>query len=328
MVTKVKGLARAHPFVLVAGILLLIGAASAAWVVTSIYRIDSSVVYFGVPDAPQLTAGPGQTLYRVNASRSSVTYGVDEELAGTTHRATGSTKGIAGDILIDESHPAASQVGDIVVNVQQLTSDQNLRDERIRHEGLQSNDYPLATLRTSSITGMPDQIVDNTDYSIQLHGDLTVKTTTAPVVLDATAWRESGELQIKRQHDRSSCRRSTPGPSGWSGSYRPATTSRSTSISSPATRPSSGANPTWRGSSPRPRPRAVTGRRSRRSCNRSSRTTARRATRRVKRAPASGSSRRRATRRAPLVGPGSRHAVAVHAAVAGIGPERTRSSIR
>ena len=125
MVTKVKGLARAHPFVLVAGILLLIGAASAAWVVTSIYRIDSTVVYFGVPDAPQLTAGPGQTLYRVNASRSSVTYGVDEELAGTTHHATGSTKGIAGDIVIDEANPSASQVGDIVVNVQQLTSDQN-----------------------------------------------------------------------------------------------------------------------------------------------------------------------------------------------------------
>ena len=143
MVTKVKGLARAHPFVLVACILLLVGAASAAWVITSIYRVDSSVVYFGVPDAPQLTAGPGQTLYRVNASRSSVTYGIDEELAGTTHRATGSTKGIAGDIVIDEANPSASQVGDIVVNVQQLTSDQSIRDERIRHEGLQSNDLPV-----------------------------------------------------------------------------------------------------------------------------------------------------------------------------------------
>jgi polyisoprenoid-binding protein YceI len=197
VVTKVKGLARAHPFVLVACILLLIGAASAAWVITSIYRVDSSVVYFGVPNAPQLTAGPGQTLYRVNASRSSVTYGIDEELAGTTHRATGSTKGIAGDIVIDEANPSASQVGDIVVNVQQLTSDQSIRDERIRHEGLQSNDFPLATLRTTSITGMPAEIADGTDYSVQLHGDLTVKATTAPVVLDATARRENAELQIK-----------------------------------------------------------------------------------------------------------------------------------
>ncbi len=197
MVTKVKGLARAHPFVLVACILLLIGAASAAWVITSIYRVDSSVVYFGVPDAPQLTAGPGQTLYRVNASRSSVTYGVDEELAGTTHRATGSTKGIAGDIVIDEANPSASQVGDVVVNVQQLTSDQTIRDERIRHEGLQSNDYPLATLHTTSISGMPAQIVDGTDYPIQLQGDLTVKTTTAPVVFSGTARRENAELQIK-----------------------------------------------------------------------------------------------------------------------------------
>ena len=68
VVTKVRGFARAHPFVLVGSILLLIGALSTAWVVSSIYRVESSVVYFGVPDAPQLSAGPGQTLYRVNAS--------------------------------------------------------------------------------------------------------------------------------------------------------------------------------------------------------------------------------------------------------------------
>lgn len=201
MVTKVKGFARAHPFVLVGGLLLLIGAVSTAWVVSSIYRVESSVVYFGVPDAPQLTAGPGQTLYRVNASRSSVTYGIDEELAGTSRRANGSTKGIAGDVVIDEANPAASQVGDMVVNVQQLTSDQSVRDARIRHEGLQSNDYPLATFRTTAIEGMPAEIDDGTDYALTLEGDLTVKTTTAPVVLDATARREGAELRITATTD-------------------------------------------------------------------------------------------------------------------------------
>ncbi len=202
---------------------------------------------------PSSRPGPGQTLYRVNASRSSVTYGIDEELAGTTHRATGSTKGIAGDIVIDEANPSASQVGDVVVNVQQLTSDQSLRDERIRHEGLQSNDYPLATFRTTSITGMPDQIVDGTDYPIQLHGDLTVKTTTAPVVLERH--RSSRERRAADQGlppgEALDVRRRTD--STWSASCRPATTSRSTSTSSPATRPSSEVSRTWRGSNPRPR---------------------------------------------------------------------------
>ena len=125
-----------------------------------------------------------------------VTYGVDEELAGTSRRATGSTKGIAGDVVIDEANPSASTVGDVVVNVQQLTSDQSVRDERIRHEGLQSNDYPLATFRTTGITGMPGEIVDGIDYSFRIDGDLTVKATTAPVALDATARRENAELRI------------------------------------------------------------------------------------------------------------------------------------
>jgi hypothetical protein len=58
-----------------------------------------------------------------------------------------------------------------------------------------SNDYPLATLGRRR-SGLPVRS-PTTPTAVQLHGDLTVKTTTAPVVLDATARRESGELQIK-----------------------------------------------------------------------------------------------------------------------------------
>ena len=62
-----------------------------------------------------------------------MSYGVDEKLFGqTAHHAVGTTNGIAGDLALNAADPSASRVGQIVVNVEQLHSDNNLRDARIR----------------------------------------------------------------------------------------------------------------------------------------------------------------------------------------------------
>lgn len=195
--SKLTGTVKSHPVVTTIMVVLVLAAGGAAYAYWSMNRVDSSVVYFSVPDAPRLTAnGPDQTVYRIDASRSSVTYEATEKLAGADHTANGTTKGIAGDILIDDANPSASQVGQMVVNVQQLTSDQKLRDARIRHDFLESDRYPLANFTTKSISGLPDEIVDGTQYKVTLDGDLTVKTTTAPATLEATASRANGELKI------------------------------------------------------------------------------------------------------------------------------------
>ena len=56
---------------------------------------------------------------------------------------------------VNQSHPSASRVGKIVVNVEQLHSDNNLRDARIRAANLQSHDHPLASLSVSKLSGLP-----------------------------------------------------------------------------------------------------------------------------------------------------------------------------
>ncbi|MEZ5136022.1 MAG: YceI family protein [Acidimicrobiales bacterium] len=81
--------------------------------------------------------------------RSSATYEVTEQLAGTEHTATGSTSGIAGDIGLDRADPSAARLGEVVINVQQLTSDQALRDQRLQHDFLESQTFPLATYRST-----------------------------------------------------------------------------------------------------------------------------------------------------------------------------------
>ena len=156
--------------------IILVCLAAGAWAVWTSLNPPRTEVSLAVPTAPQLTpSNAQQTVYRIDATRSKVSYDVDEILAGNTNTAHGVTTGIAGDILIDERDPAKSQVGEIVVNVEQLTSDQEIRDNRIRHDFLESTHHPLARLKVSAIEGMPGRIEDGKDVALTLRGDLIVK---------------------------------------------------------------------------------------------------------------------------------------------------------
>ena len=93
--------------------------------------------------------------------------------------AVGSTKAVAGDILVDPANPAASRLGEIVVDISQFQSDIGMRDNAIRRQWLESAKYPLATFQNATLTGQP--------VSFQIAGDLTVHGTTQHVVWAATA---------------------------------------------------------------------------------------------------------------------------------------------
>ncbi len=148
-----------------------------------------NVVNYTVPAAPHLVAGPGETVYRIDPSASQLSYAVDEKLFGhSAHRAVGTTNGIAGDVALNAAHPATSHVGRIVVNVEQLHSDNNLRDARMRADNLDSHDYPLADLTVTGFSGMPATITQGTPAHFTMSSRLTVKKTAAPVswAVDAT----------------------------------------------------------------------------------------------------------------------------------------------
>lgn len=193
---KAKGAVSRHPVMFGFGLLAVVCMVVGGTVWRTATSLEPSVVYFGVPDAPVLDAEPGETVYRLDASRSKVTYTVDEKLAGVTHTANGTTQGVAGDIALNLDTPGNSRVGDIAINVQQLTSDQQLRDERLRHDYLRSNDYPVATFVTTSLDGLPDRIAPDTDYKFTINGDLTVKETTKPVALKTTGKLVGNELRL------------------------------------------------------------------------------------------------------------------------------------
>jgi polyisoprenoid-binding protein YceI/mono/diheme cytochrome c family protein len=197
--TKIKSFGRTHPVVTALFGVLAVVVALVGWQAVSIARSFAPVsVDYTVPPAPQLEAtGADETVYRIDASRSEVRYEVQENLAGSEHTATGTTYGVAGDVLIDDADPSASQVGEFVVDVKQLTSDESLRDNRLRHEFLQSDTFPLARFVTTSVDGLPEVIDDGTEYDLTLEGDLTVKTTTLPATVDVVARRQNDELHLQ-----------------------------------------------------------------------------------------------------------------------------------
>jgi polyisoprenoid-binding protein YceI len=152
-------------------------------------------VDYTVPAAPRLVAVHGETVYRIDPTHSQAAYGVDEKIAGATaDHAIGVTNGIAGDIAVNPSDPAASRVGEIVIDLQQLHSGNNLRDARLRAAYLGSHDYPLARFTATTLSGMPVHLGDGQQYHFQMAGDLTIKTKTAPVVWDVTGQTANGKL--------------------------------------------------------------------------------------------------------------------------------------
>ena len=135
--------------------------------VHSVLSVSNVAVSYTVPDAPHLVAGNGETVYRIDPTHSSMTYGVDENIIGqTAHHATGSTNGIAGDLALNAADPSASRVGKIVVNVEQLHSDNNLRDAAAPPALPRVADHPLVTFSTTKLTGLPSTVVDGPDLHV------------------------------------------------------------------------------------------------------------------------------------------------------------------
>lgn len=154
-----------------------------------------STIDYTVPNAPPLVAGAGETVYRIDPTHSALGYQVEEKLLGQgVHKAKGSTNGIAGDIALNRADPSASRVGTIVANVEELHSDNRLRDARIRQDYLSSHDFPLASLTVTKLDGLPASIADGHTYHFTMTSDLTVKKIAKPVTWDVDASVANGKL--------------------------------------------------------------------------------------------------------------------------------------
>jgi polyisoprenoid-binding protein YceI len=140
------------------------------------------------PTEAAAPAAGAAIVYRIDAAQSEARYEVGETFFQGNRFAVaiGRTKGIAGDVLVDFANPANSQIGTIVIDVSQLTSDENRRDNYIRNNALESSQYPQATFVPTKIEGIPASVKPGETLTLKVTGDLTVKQTTKPVTFDIT----------------------------------------------------------------------------------------------------------------------------------------------
>ena len=120
---------------------------------------------------------------------SQVAYHVGEVFFNQNHQfnlATGVTKALRGEVLIDRAHPRRSRVGRITVDISQLASDSARRDSMIRGRWLESSRFPIAEFTPTAIRGLPDEDVQGRDVPVQITGNLRIRDVTKPVSFDVS----------------------------------------------------------------------------------------------------------------------------------------------
>lgn len=150
----------------------------------------------GLEGSPDSSAGAETaTTFQILPAESFVHYGVQETFAGRSlNYAMGVTSNITGEITVDRENPANSEVGPIVVNIRDFSSDNFLRDDRIRMEFLESERYPLATFRPMTLQGLPDSYTEGETVQFEIAGELEVREIVAPATFAVSARLEGGRL--------------------------------------------------------------------------------------------------------------------------------------
>ncbi len=193
----VLGAVRRHPWRSLLALVLVVvgGIAVANRDLIALLVTPEPTVDMSLPLVEPLQPGPDETVYRVDAAESSVTVEVDQRLAGVDQVAVLRTSGIAGSFAVGEDLSSA-RVGDLVVNVEQLESDNSLRDKALHHEYLDSHDFPEARLSDASLD-LPDGPVpdDGTEVPVTLRGTLTVRDVAAPVEFTGSATLDGNTLR-------------------------------------------------------------------------------------------------------------------------------------
>lgn len=153
----------------------------------------------GVNSAETATYPPSATRFQVVPIDSNVRYVVQETFFDNvsaiinanpqtgTFTTIGTTRAISGEIALDLStDPPSILGGTFHVDLVTLRSGYERRDERIRVDWLESYRYPTATftIRDAQFTAPS---AANAPQQFALSGDLTLRSVTVPVTLNASA---------------------------------------------------------------------------------------------------------------------------------------------
>ena len=126
-------------------------------------------------------------------------YRVREQLANLPAEsdAVGRTNDVTGSItLVAAGDGAQLTEGTIEIDTTTIASDEDRRDNRMRSEGLQTDQFPTATFVITSPVDIPAAALAGSATDVTLVGDLTLHGVTKSVEIPAQAQLVDGQIQV------------------------------------------------------------------------------------------------------------------------------------
>jgi polyisoprenoid-binding protein YceI len=126
-------------------------------------------------------------------------YRVREQLANLPAEsdAIGRTSDVTGSITVAaDGDGARLTAGSLTVDTTTIQSDEGRRDNRLRNEGLQTDQFPTATFTVTEPVEVPAAALSGTASDITLVGDLTLHGVTKSVEIPAQAQLTDGAVQV------------------------------------------------------------------------------------------------------------------------------------
>jgi polyisoprenoid-binding protein YceI len=133
------------------------------------------------------------------AAGSVAGYRVREQLANLPAEsdAVGRTEDVSGSITVEQAGDSARlTAGTLTVDTTTIQSDEGRRDNRLRNEGLQTDQYPTATFVVTQPVDVPAGALSGTASDVTLVGDLTLHGVTQSVRIPAQAQMSDGKMQV------------------------------------------------------------------------------------------------------------------------------------
>jgi polyisoprenoid-binding protein YceI len=128
--------------------------------------------------------------------KSEARFRVREQLANASlpNDAIGRTHEFTGTIVVKPDGTIVSSDSKFVVNLGTLTSDRSQRDNYIKRNVLQTNQYPNAVFVPTQVTGLSSPLPQSGAVSFKLIGDFTIQNVTKPVTWDVTGQVQGNEF--------------------------------------------------------------------------------------------------------------------------------------
>ncbi|MEH0146091.1 YceI family protein [Corynebacterium sp. Q4381] len=130
---------------------------------------------------------------RPSANRSAAGFTFNEVLPGERRETSGSTQGVSGHVTIADSTVTA---GEIVVDMTNITTDSDVRDNNVRNKIFHTDKFPESTFALTQPADISSVGGNGTVSQIELTGDMTIHGETRSITHTFDVARSGDNLVI------------------------------------------------------------------------------------------------------------------------------------